>query len=39
MYNAESIGSADAFSNWAKPALEMKTIKITSQVNVVFAIK
>lgn len=39
MYKTEAMGSADAVSNWAEPALEMKTIKITSQVNVVFAIK
>jgi hypothetical protein len=39
MYKAEAMGSADAVSNWAEPAIEMKTIKITCQVNVVFAIK
>jgi hypothetical protein len=39
MYKTEAMGSADAVSNWAEPALEMKTIKITCQVNVVFAIK
>jgi uncharacterized protein YggE len=37
MYKAEAMMSGD--SNLGAPALEMKTIKITCQVNVVFAIK
>lgn len=41
LYKAELVRSAetDAVSNWAEPSLEMKTIKITCQINVVFAIK
>jgi uncharacterized protein YggE len=39
MENMKVMGSADAVSNWAEPAIEMQQIKISSTISVVFAIK
>lgn len=39
MESMKVMGTADAISNWAEPAVEMQQIKISSTISVVFALK